>query len=222
MHPSLRIFPVFLLLCTACTPDQQYQMTARAIKNQWRDAAFSKKEWPELLTFSEIQSSEDFIQNKLRQLANYQFKSLSAHNQADLNTLQIALQKVDTTLQKLRKDPTQYDFAQRLQATFSQSDLSSDQKLRGIARQLPLAGSYYQHAKENLQPADAQLCAAAVERHVSGLTYLNREINLALQQNNLPKADRAVFQNDFNRMKLALMDYLAWCRSQAFELRAKE
>jgi hypothetical protein len=210
-----------LFLFSACTPDQQYQFAAGSIKKNWKKTAYTTKEWPELLTATEINTTSLLIKESIINLNSFQGKSLSIKLRKDEADLLNVLNEAATTLKRLQKDPSFYDFSARLQAKLGQADAPMAQKLQTISPLLPLAETYYRQAKLNLHPTDPTLCSAAVEKHIQSVAFLDQNLAHAIAAVDWPNQAKADFQKNLFQTKLALKDYLAWCRSQAFELQKR-
>jgi hypothetical protein len=216
----LWLFPL-LFIFSACTPDQQYQIAAGSIKKNWQKTAYATKEWPELLSVSEISEATLVINKSLNTLNSFQGKSLAIKLRKDEAAIRKTLTEARNTLERLQKDPSFYDFSARLKAKLSQSDDSMDSQLKTIAPLLPLAEAYYRQAKLNLHPSDPTLCSAAVDGHIRAVAFLDLDIAKTLPTAEWSAKYKADFQKNLFQTKLALKDYLAWCRSQAFELRKR-
>jgi len=210
-----------LFLFSACTPDQQFQIAAGSIKKNWQKTAYATKEWPELLSVEELNDVNQVINKSLNTLNSFQGKSLAIKLRKDEAALRNALTEARNTLERLQKDPSFYDFSTRLKAKLTQADGAMDQKLQTIAPLLPIAEAYYRQAKLNLHPSDPTLCSAAVERHIQGVAFLDQNLAQAIATVDWPNQAKTDFQKNLFQTKLALKDYLAWCRSQAFELRKR-
>ncbi len=222
---SLRFYwPIFfslLFIFSACTPDQQYQIAAGSIKKNWQKTAYTTKEWPELLSVSEINDATLVINKSLNTLNSFQGKPLAIKLRKDEAALRNILTEARNTLERLQKDPSFYDFSARLKAKLVQAGGAMDQKLQTIAPLLPLSEAYYGQAKLNLHPTDPTLCSAAVEGHIQAVVFLDQDIAKTLPPTEWSTKAKADFQKNLFQTKLALKDYLAWCRSQAFELRKR-
>jgi hypothetical protein len=218
---SWPIFYSLLFIFSACTPDQQYQIAAGSIKKNWQKTAYATKEWPELLSVSEINDATLVINKSLNTLNTFQGMSLAIMLRKDEAAIRNTLTEARKTLERLQKDPSFYDFSARLNAKLAQADGAMDQKLQTIAPLLPLAEAYYRQAKLNLRPIDPTLCSAAVGEHIQGVSFLDQDIAKTLPPAEWSTKAKADFQKNLFQTKLALKDYLAWCRSQAFELRKR-
>lgn len=222
---SLRLYQLLLfsslLFFSACTPDQQYQIAAGSIKKSWKKTAYVAKQWPELLSTTEINAATQVIKEGLNTLNAFEGKSLSIKLRKDEADLRNILNEAATNLERLQKDPSFYDFSARLKAKRSRVDDSLDAQLKAIAPLLPLAEAYYHQAKLNLRPTDPTRCSAAVDLHIQGVTFLDQNLEKGILAVDWPDKAKEDFQKNLFQAKLALKDYLAWCRSQAFELRKR-
>jgi hypothetical protein len=215
------IFISLLFIFSACNPDQQYQIAAGSIKKDWQKTVYATKEWPELLSVSEINDATLVINKSLNTLNSFQGKPIAIKLRKDEASIRNTLTEARNTLERLQKDPSFYDFSARLKAKLVQANRAMDQKLQTIAPLLPLAEAYYGQAKLNLHPSDPTLCSAAVDGHIQGIAFLDQDIAKALPPDEWSTKAKEDFQKNLFQTKLALKDYLAWCRSQAFELRKR-
>lgn len=220
---SLRFYQLLffssLLFFSACTPDQQFQIALGTIKRNWKKTAYVSKEWPELLSLSEINADKLVLKKSIQSLNSFHGKSLSIKLRKDEADLRNILDEAATDLERLQNDPTFYNFSDRLRAKLSLKAGSIDAQLKTIAALLPIAEAYYHQAKLNLHPREPSLCKAAVDQHIMGVAFFDQKLLKSIATVDWPSQEKEDFQKNLFQAKLALIDYLAWCRSQAFELR---
>jgi hypothetical protein len=114
-----------------------------------------------------------------------------------------------------------YNFGLRLQTLYSNKTTLEKTDLKKLELYLGQAERYYELARQKLKNPLAASCDSAVHQHIAGITYLLTQLSPKLDSTKLPKEKNAFLQKKIDRDCLYMKDYLAWCRSMAFELKDK-
>lgn len=116
------------------------------------------------------------------------------------------------------RDPSLYNLPGYCKKLLVTADVSLPEKLGFIQDQLRGSDEYYEAAKllvDNPQPNKTLL---AVQKHLFGLHFLQKELTDSLSQARFVPELRQSFRTDLERTRLAVKDYLAYCESLYFEL----
>jgi hypothetical protein len=112
-----------------------------------------------------------------------------------------------------------YNLGLRLQTLYSNKTTLEKTDLEKLAVDLDQAGTYYELARTKLKKPIAESCDSAVHQHITGITFLLARLSPKLDSTKLPKEKKAFLQEKIDHACFYMKDYLAWCRSMAFELR---
>ncbi len=131
------------------------------------------------------------------------------------------LQEIDSLKEKwssCQQDPSLYNLPGYCKKLLVVQDVSLPEKLGYIQDQLKESESYYRAAKELIDTPLPNKTLLAVQKHLFGLNFLQKELSDSLSKANLVPESRLRFQTDLERTRIAVKDYLAYCESLYFEL----
>ena len=97
-------------------------------------------------------------------------------------------------------------------------DVSLPEKLGFIQDHLKESDKYYEAAKVLVDNPLPNKTLLAVQKHLFGLNFLQKELADSLYQARFVPELGQSFRNDLERTRLAVKDYIAYCESLYFEL----
>ncbi len=147
-------------------------------------------------------------------------KGLNTKNQAAQAKLEAHLHERIMFLQQLKRDPILYNLGGELKSTLSNDSVPLAARLERMSRQLALAPTYYADAKDCLTLPDTTRLELAIRKQLYALQWFNTDLKDSLQIAALPPASRDTLEQRLQRARIAVKDYIAFCRSLLFESRA--
>lgn len=208
-----------LLILIACSPDSSALKWLHKTEREWANLEKKQPEWAEMLDSTALESRLDFLATALTKAQDWTKQPLDPAVKNKVSALRTRLQTAQDRLISQKKDPTVYNFVLRLREQFSPDRPFDMSQMKNLQEHLDQAATYYHQAKQKLQePAPAQ-CDSAIAQHISSITYLREELGKKIAESSLPKVMSKQLEYKINQSCLYMKDYLAWCRSMAFEAR---
>ncbi|WP_421795118.1 hypothetical protein [Haliscomenobacter sp.] len=208
-----------LLILIACSPDGSALKWLHKTERHWAKLEKEQPEWAEMLDPTALESRLDFLATALTKAQDWTKQPLDPAVKNKVSALSNRLQTAQDHLLSQQKDPCVYNLGLRLQEQFSPDRPFEMSQLEKLQLQLDQAANYYQQARQKLtEPVPAQ-CDSAIAQHISSITYLREELGKKIMDSNLPKVMSKQLEYKINQSCLYMKDYLAWCRSMAFEAR---
>lgn len=208
-----------LSILLACSPDRSALNWLNKTERHWAKLENKQPEWAEMLDSTALESRLYFLATALTKAQDWTKQAIDPAVKNKVSALNNRLQTAQDRLLSQKKDPTVYNLGLRLREQFSPDRPFEMSQLDNLQKHLDQAATYYRQAKHKLQePAPAQ-CDSAIAQHISSITYLREELGKKIMESNLPKVMSRQLENKINRSCLYMKDYLAWCRSMAFEAR---
>lgn len=189
-----------LILC-ACSPNRSAETWIHKTQRQWGKLEKKTPAWTEMLDSSGLAVRLQFLQNAQQEAAEWEKKPIDPLIKRKIEELKSTFQETQTRLELQQKDPSLYNLGLRLQTI---TDLESWEK------HLDEAPKYYQQARKKLSTPEPLLCDSAIQQHIRSITFL---------QTLAPSKEKAQLDRKISRACFYMKDYLAWCRSSAFEAR---
>lgn len=208
-----------LTLLVACSPNRSALNWLHKTERHWAKLEQQQPEWPEMLDSAALQSRLDFLAEALHKTREWEKQALDLAVVAKLTNLNKDLHAAQNRLGTQQKDPSSYNLGLRLRSLFAPDQPFEMKKLESLEKHLDQAPKYYKQAKQKLrEPLPAQ-CDSAIAQHISSLTYLREELGIKIAESNLPQVKIKQLNRKIRRACFYMKDYLAWCRSMAFEAR---
>lgn len=189
-----------LVLCS-CSPNRSAQNWMHKTQRQWAKLEKQTPSWVEMLDSSALATRLQFLQTAQKEAEEWSEKPIDPPIKSKVENLKLSFQKAQTRLELQQKDPSFYNLGLRLQAI---TDLKAWEKY------LDEAPKYYQQARKKLMTPEPLLCDSAIQQHIRSITLLQ---TLAATK------EKAQLDRKISRACFYMKDYLAWCRSSAFEAR---
>jgi hypothetical protein len=206
-------------ILVACSPDRSALNWLHKTEQHWAKLGKKQPEWAEMLDSTALQNRLDFLAIALTKAQDWTKQPLDPAVKNKVSALSTHLQTAQDRLLSQQKDPSVYNLGLRLQEQFASDQPFEMSQLDNLQKQLDQAAIYYQQAKEKLrEPLPAQ-CDSAIAQHISSITYLREELGKKITESDLPKVMSKQLEYKINQSCMYMKDYLAWCRSMAFEAR---
>lgn len=208
-----------LSILVACSPDRSSLNWLHKTERHWVKLEKKQPEWPEMLDSTALQNRLDFLVTALNKAEELTKQPLSPAIKNKLTTLSSHLQTAQDRLLSQKKDPCVYNLGSRLREQFAHDRAFEMSQMERLQEQLDQAATYYRQAKQKLrEPAPARY-DSAIAQHISSITYLREELGKKIMEGDLPKVMSKQLEYKINQSCMYMKDYLAWCRSMAFEAR---
>ncbi|WP_373549183.1 hypothetical protein [Haliscomenobacter sp.] len=208
-----------LTILVACSPDRSALNWLHKTERDWAKLENKQPEWPEMLDSEALQNRLDFLAESLGKTQNWVQKPLDAAVKTKLTALVTDLEAAQSHLETQQSDPSSYNLGLRLRSLFAPDQPFEMKKLEDLENYLDQASVYYRQAKQKLQAPAPNQCDSAVAQHIISITYLREELGAKIAESNLPNLKIKQLNQKISRSCLYMKDYLAWCRSMAFEAR---
>lgn len=204
MTPSYTPISLSSLLCLtllACSPNQSAQNWMYKTQRQWSKLEKQTPQWTEMLDSSALAIRLQFLQSAQRAAAEWEKKPVDSAIKDKVTDLKLRFEQLQVRLEAQQKDPSLYNLGLRLQGI---TDLQT------LGKYLDEAPRYYQQARKKIAAPEPVLCDSAIQQHIRSINFLQ---TFATAQ------EKAQLDRKISRACFYMKDYLAWCRSSAFEAR---
>lgn len=203
----------------SCSPNQSAQNWVRKTEHQWSSWEKSQPQWLETLDTSTLQKQLAFLTMAQQKAQKWLGKPIDTAIKINIQNLNARLTLAKNRLERQQIDPSVYNLGLRLQTLYLAKTTLEKTDLEKLAVDLDQAGRYYDLARTKLKKPIAESCDSAVHQHITGITFLLARLSAKLDSTKFPGEKKAFLQKKIDRACFYMKDYLAWCRSMAFELR---
>ncbi len=227
MNPSARsrMLRIVMLLLLACTAWLAYDSNPNTIfRRLQRDFDQNHPTIAEInplavMPTRELQTAQQFYRHFETDLQNINPDRLSNKNKATYTRLQQQVAENLSEIHALQSDPSLYNLGGALKTSLSNDTLTLEQRLSTIHSFLKESSSYFAAAKSNLQQPDPEKTVLAIQKQLLTLNFLQAELLDSLARSFLSANEKEAFMERTSKAKIAVKDYLAFCRSLLFEQR---
>lgn len=167
----------------------------------------------------ELNKKQVLLQQYLTRLKKIDLERLNVKNKVLFTRLEQSITKQLRILHTLQTDPSVYNLGGEMKAMLVNDSIPLDGRLLRIGQLLKDADSYYLTAKVNLIQPHPDKTVLAMQKQLRTLNFLNSELLDSLALANLSAPEREELKTRAAQAKLAVKDYLAFCRSLLFEQR---
>ena len=167
----------------------------------------------------ELNKKQVLLQQYLARLKKIDLERLNVKNKVLSTQLEQSITKQLRTLHTLQTDPSIYNLGGEMKAMLVSDSIPLDGRLLRIGQLLKDADAYYSTAKANLTQPHPDRTVLAMQKQLRTLNFLNGELLDSLALANLSAPEREELKTKAAQAKLAVKDYLAFCRSLLFEQR---
>ena len=164
-----------------------------------------------------LQADHDFYLDCQRRLGDLQRRKLSNRHWAAVRATEQDVVRELQRMQALYRDPAAYNLGGILKIALSDTTRTLRQRLERIAGLLPQSAGYYAAAKANLRRPDAERVVLAMQKQLWTLQFLQSELQDSLALVPLNASQRDSIFTQILLAKIAVKDFLAFCRSLQFE-----
>ncbi|HMO40571.1 MAG TPA: hypothetical protein PKC76_15095 [Saprospiraceae bacterium] len=229
--PALRHMLIGTLFCTLAAagwyaftqhPNRIFQRTKADFQQHWQTRIAPLYDTIYQLTIAAPtawQADAQLCSTTLQQISQIDPTRLSQRYRAERQHFERQLHERLSQIQTWQTDPAHYNLGGALKATLVNPDFSMDIRLLQLEAQLREAPRYYAIAKSNLARPDSARTKLAIDKQLLGLRFIESELADSLQLANLSDAQHAAIATHTYAARLALKDYIAFCRSLLFEMR---
>lgn len=206
---------ICLLLCYACTK-WQFQQFEKKFQLQYQSLYQQKTDF-QIITPEICAARRQFIDTQIKALNAFSPARLSAAQSQAWQGYRQTLDKLFAELTNLQSDPSLYNPVGHWKAVLAQSNSPLDERLHRISRQMQKATAYFSAAKANLRKPIPRQTELAIQKQLLAINFLNTELLDSIALSSLSVADRDTLRLRAYATKIAVKDYLAFCRSLLFE-----
>lgn len=218
------LLQLFILLVFAssfsCSPNQSAQNWVRKTEQQWNKWEKKQPQWLETLDTSTLQKQLAFLTTAQQKAQNWLGKPIDTAIKLNIENLHSRLELAQNRLRRQQTDPSVYNLGLRLQTLYSNKATLEETDLKKLELNLDQSERYYALARAKLKKPIAASCDSAVHQHITGITFLLSQLKPKLEKLQVSQENTSILQK-IDRSCFYMKDYLAWCRSMAFELRDK-
>ncbi|MEO1518047.1 MAG: hypothetical protein AAFV95_23710 [Bacteroidota bacterium] len=157
-----------------------------------------------------------FCQAYQQQATQFSPKQLQAEGKQQLEMIEKELARIQFELDSVQThamDAGQYHLLPGLQANLQASNLSVEDQLRILQRKMQFVPDYFQAAKDNLR-AEARGYELALQQQRATYLWLDQELLPLARRSALSPQEQQLFGQHVNWAKLAVKDFLAYCKSR--------
>jgi hypothetical protein len=216
------LLQLFILLVFAssfaCSPNQSAQNWVRKTEHQWSSWEKSQPQWLETLDTTTLQEQLAFLTTAQQKAQKWLDRSIDTAIKINIENLHARLTLAKNRLERQQIDPSVYNLGLRLQTLYSNKTTLEKTDLEKLAADLDQAGRYYDLARQKLKNPLVASCDSAVHQHIKSVTFLLSQLKPKLEKLQVSQEKISILQK-IERTCFYMKDYLAWCRSAAFELR---
>ena len=201
-------------------PNVEFRRFKKAIAQDYQAqiAPLSKKEY--VLNISEpplLEAEHHFYRYYSINFRPNNASGLNEKNKADWQRLKNQMQDKLLEIKQLRSDPSLYNLGGVIKTTLVRKNTTSEEKWQRLERQLQEAPWYYTVAKDNLVHPDTAKTRLAMDKQLLTLQLLQTELLDSLSRSKLKEPQRQSILTHHYKARIAVKDYLAFCRSILFE-----
>lgn len=200
------------LTILSCSANQSAQNWIHKTERNWAKLEKQEPEWAEMLDSSALATRLNFLQEVQQQAMEWEKKPVDPVIKQKIEALATRLKEDQIRLELQQNDPRLYNLGLRLQKL----PMTQLANLQTLAPYLDQASKYYQQAKQKLYAVEPALCDSAIQQHIQGITFVQSSLAAAVATD---EKEKARLDHKISRACFYMKDYLAWCRSKAFEAR---
>ena len=203
----------------ACSPDRNAQNWMRKTEHQWAKLEKKQPVWLETLDANSLENQLQFLSMSQEQAGAWVDKPLNPAIKKNIENLDKRLKRAENRLKLQQHDPSVYNLGLRLYTLYGHDQKLETAHLEMLEKHLDQAPQYYQQARQKLVSPETSQCDSAVLQHIAGVTFLRGALSKQLNSSQIPAGKTKVLDKKIKRACFYMKDYLAWCRSVAFEAR---
>ncbi len=206
---------ICLLLFSSCTK-WRFQQFEKKFQLQYQ-ALYQQKTDFQIITPEILSARQQFIDTQIKALQTFPPARLSATQNKAWRSYEQTLDQLFAELENLQRDPSLYNPVGHWKTVLAKSKPPLDTRLRRISQQMQDANAYFSAAKANLRAPIASRIELAIQKQLLAIKFLNTELPDSIALSSLSTDDRDTLMLRTYDTKIAVKDYLAFCRSLLFE-----
>ncbi|AEE48074.1 hypothetical protein [Haliscomenobacter hydrossis] len=218
-HFIVALLSFVLVNFFACSPDRNAQNWVRKTERQWVKLEKKQPAWLETLDAHSLNNQLQFLSMSQEQAVAWVGKPLNPAIKKNIENLDRRLKRAQTRLKLQQNDPSIYNLGLRLYTLYGHDQKLETAKVEMLEKYLDQAPQYYRQARQKLASPEASRCDSAVLQHIASVTFLRGALSKQLDGSQITVEKTKVLYKKINRACFYMKDYLAWCRSVAFEAR---
>ena len=171
------------------------------------------------------QQQRDFLQTSLRQLQEFERKSLSEQYATDLGLIQGQLESRLWYLDEFKEyqwNPSHYNVAQIFGLIINTDYKPLDERLKVISTRLDRVPAYYQAAQKSITEPTLPHTELAIQQNEGALPLFESTIPAALERSTLSDLERTNISKKLAAASNSIRDYIAWLQQRKTELEEGE
>lgn len=208
---------ISILIWRSYDPNIRLQQVMKVYNKEYNDIISEDSIPLNQLHSGRIYLLEDHFGRYLRELRKINPEKLSALHREEWKERNKFIAQQMQNLAKLRQDPSVYNIVEPLKNTLANQEMPLQSRLQQIENQLQSAKLYYRNAKTNLTTPDSAKLQPAIQQHLQTLYFLQNELIDSLRKAHPSEIQRDTFLARTIEAKIAVKDYIAFCRSLLFE-----
>lgn len=212
--PTFSLWALLLLSLASCSDGQRLALLKRKAGQVLQLPSPVVPGWEEDLLPEDLEAFQESLQSFATTLTAIDPLSLPSARKETYVQLKKALEETVRQTASLRDNPALYNLPGRWKALLSNPEFSNQEIGELLKKQLPEAGAYYQRARQKLTAPTKAHCRLALEKHILGIAFLDRELEEAISRSGFQEAEKAHMRKDLQAARLALKEYIGWCNSQ--------
>lgn len=207
---------IMVLLLTACQETPSYEKLVSQFQKEYK-VQFVKKEQAVLTIFTPQKIAADlaFCNKYIDRFKAIQEDDFPFGERGQLVELTLQVVEKKDRINSFLTYPDRYDVRRPLMKTLENDEWSLNKKLGIVQEQLSLTNRYYTAAKHNLQKVQEASALNAIQLHKRTYFLLDKELPKLLAQTTWEEERRVQFLKELEKAKLAVKDYVGYCRSLA-------
>jgi hypothetical protein len=159
-----------------------------------------------------------FYEKYAHRVSSIRLRGVAKATTQDYLKIRNILRNVHLYLENYQHTPQYYNCHASFRRILDSRSLSTEQQLEIVLKKLQHVPALYEAAKINLESTTYERAETAVQQQVQTYMYLDKVVIPFFQRNG---SDSREFQNQMYYAKLAIKDYVAYCRSVGIEATAR-
>ena len=219
-HLLVALLSFVLVNFFSCSPDRNAQNWIRKTERQWVKLEEKQPVWLETLDANALKNQLQFLSTSHEQAVAWMDKPLNSTVKNNIEDLDKRLKRAQIRLKRQQYDPSVYNLGLRLNTLYGHDQkLDTAAAVEMLEKYLDQAPLYYRQARQKLVSPEIAQCDSAVLQHIAGVTFLRGTLSKQLDGGQISAEKAKVLYKKIDRACFYMKDYLAWCRSAAFEAR---
>ncbi len=189
----------------------------QAFDTDWQTAIPAGPAGLPLPTADGVRQAWELCRATEKKIKEFQPQSLAGAGAAAYQHLQSSLTERRNYLRQLREDPGIYNLGMHLRSAFPAGPETVDDTWQTVDSLLHQSASFFDQAKRILENPEYDPTLQAIAEQEETLSWLENELPGTLRQYPPDNLQIEKLEAGITKARFAVKDYLAYCRSLAFE-----